>query len=586
MKFPILSRNLGIEEYLITMHFRLSKVGLKSKILVYIVFVSIIPMVAVSIESSQNLQNIIFEEKRTALKAHADICLSQLNYTYSQFLNGAFDNESEAQKSALSAIREFRYGKDFQDYFWIQGERNETAFMIMHPYFPGLADDLETEMSEEANLVMSIALNEVNEVDEDPNEGFIEYDWPLYNDSTVLVPKLSFIKHFLPWNWVVGTGVYIDDVDIIVRSNLIDRLIFIFSIYVVIGTVIVVLIWRDLHERDLAQKSKLRLTKILETTSDLVAMATTDLKISFINKAGRNLIGLAEDEDISSLVIPNFHPPEVSNYIKETLIPIAIQKGMSVGETRLLTKKMQEIPVSQVIMAHKNPKGKLEYLSTIIRDISDLKNSETTLKQALHDKDVLLREIHHRVKNNLQIISSLIRLQKPAVDLTNVKQFNQDFQNRIRTMSLLHEILYNSSDFEIIYLDEYVNLLVKYLQDSYPENSQNVTFQTIIDPIEIDLSQAISCGLIINEIISNSIKYAFPNGEKGVIEIKIWLENKNEIYMEIRDYGKGINPKINFPNDSTLGLQLIAGLTNQLNGTVSLDRENGTCYKIEFKKSI
>lgn len=568
------------------MQLRLSKIGLKTKILIYIIFVSIIPMVAVSIESSQNLHNIIFDEKKTSLKFQADICLSQINYTYTQFLNGDFANESEAQKCALDIVRELRYGSNLQDYFWIQGERKETAYMIMHPYFPGLAEEIESEMSEEANLVMADVLIEINEEDEDPNEGFIEYDWSLYDDSTVLVPKLSFIKKFIPWDWIVGTGVYVDDVDTIVRTHLIQRLIFVFSIYLVIGTIIVLLIWRDLQERDLAEKSKLHLTKILESTSDFVSTSTADFKITFLNKAGRRLIGINEFADISTMEIPNFHPPDTFQYIKEIAIPSAIENNMWMGETQLLTKDMQIVPTSQVIMAHRNSKGKLEYLSTIIHDVSHLKKTEIFLKQALHEKDVLLREIHHRVKNNLQIISSLIRLQKPTLDITNVRKFNHDFQNRIRTMSLLHEILYKSSDFEKIYLDEYVKLLVKYLQDSYPENAQALIFQTKMESIKIDLNQAINCGLIINEIISNSIKYAFPKGMTGIIEIEIWMDNLNDVNMKIGDNGTGIDSTIKFPSDSTLGLQLIAGLTNQLTGTVNLNREKGTCYEIKFKKSI
>ncbi len=222
-------------------------------------------------------------------------------------------------------------------------------------------------------------------------------------------------------------------------------------------------------------------------------------------------------------------------------------------------------------------------------DITKRKSVELQIKASLREKEVLLREIYHRVKNNLQVVSSLLNLQSGYVHDPRDKEIFVESQNRIRSMSLVHENLYKSPDLARIDFKYYVRNLVNDLIRSYGVPSDQIEVMLDINDIELGVDVAIPCGLMINEIVSNSLKHAFaapsPSGKKWEITVRLKLENDVLYRLEVADNGVGFAGKSDqFTDPATLGLQLINILAGQLNGKLSVDHENGTGYVVEFRK--
>jgi two-component sensor histidine kinase len=219
---------------------------------------------------------------------------------------------------------------------------------------------------------------------------------------------------------------------------------------------------------------------------------------------------------------------------------------------------------------------------SVYRDITSFKCEEDEIKRALKEKVTMLKEIHHRVKNNLQIAASLLRLQSGYVKDEESRQYFQDSQNRIRSMAIVHEKLYRSDDFESIDLKLYVNRLIEDLIDSLNVNRRLTEVNTEIDDIKLELDRTIPIGLIINEIITNSFKYAFPKGKKGKVNLKISNDTSNhQLVINIGDNGSGLPQGFDPQKLNSLGIQLVYTLAEgQLSGNVKLCGKKGTKYEI------
>ncbi len=206
------------------------------------------------------------------------------------------------------------------------------------------------------------------------------------------------------------------------------------------------------------------------------------------------------------------------------------------------------------------------------------------------EKELLLKEIHHRVKNNLQVVSSLLRLQSKQLRDEQPKEMFRDSQNRIKSMALIHEKLYKARDLSKIDFARYVSKLGVYLFQSYSINPATVQLEINVDSIFLDIDTAIPCGLIINELVSNSLKYAFPSPatRPGEQPAKIWidlhLDSNHQFVLTVGDNGRGLPPTIDIYQSKSLGLQLVTRLVEQLNGRIEIDRSQGTTFTIIFVK--
>nr|WP_323808652.1 histidine kinase dimerization/phosphoacceptor domain -containing protein [Nostoc sphaeroides] len=209
-------------------------------------------------------------------------------------------------------------------------------------------------------------------------------------------------------------------------------------------------------------------------------------------------------------------------------------------------------------------------------------NAQVKLKNALAEKEVLLKEVHHRVKNNLQIVSSLLQLQSQTLKDPEAIKALRESQNRIESISLIHKNLYTSANIGQIDVAEYIENLAASLLISYQILPGKIGLETDIDSVNLNVDQAIACGLVINELISNAFKHAFPNQEAGIISIA--LRNAgNNIEMTIRDNGIGLPDNLDWTTTDSLGLSLVYDLvTEQLEGDITIERNHGTVFKIQF----
>lgn len=229
---------------------------------------------------------------------------------------------------------------------------------------------------------------------------------------------------------------------------------------------------------------------------------------------------------------------------------------------------------------------KQENIFAAVIDITETKAAEEALQKSLQEKEVLLREIHHRVKNNLQIIYSLLDLQLESVESKELFKFFQNLKDRVRSMALIHEKLYQTGDFSQIDMKDYITTLVDYLYNSYIKYSGEPEFEIEVEDIKLPIDSAIPCGMIISELISNSLKYAFPsscNIEEPRISLKFKRINETEYELCIADNGIGIPKDYDIENSQSLGLQLIGMLTQNLNGKLTRANNLGTGFRIIWK---
>lgn len=230
-----------------------------------------------------------------------------------------------------------------------------------------------------------------------------------------------------------------------------------------------------------------------------------------------------------------------------------------------------------------NPEGKPLRSVGIVQDITDRKQAEEKIRRSLEEKEVLLREIHHRVKNNMQIVSSLLMLQSRNIEDKKYKDMFIDSQNRINSMALIHEKLYQSESIAQINFKEYISDIVSNIFESYSIKS-NIKIDINVENIPIKIDYAVPCGLIINELVTNSLKYAFPDDRQGNIQISVKKEDNNMIRLSISDDGIGIPKDMDIRNTKSLGLHLVTALAEaQLHGKIILNREKGTEFQIRFE---
>jgi two-component sensor histidine kinase len=222
-------------------------------------------------------------------------------------------------------------------------------------------------------------------------------------------------------------------------------------------------------------------------------------------------------------------------------------------------------------------------LSGLIVDITEQKQAEENMRASLREKEVLLKEIHHRVKNNLQIISSLLSMQSRRVKDAHILDVLKESQNRVQTMALIHDRIYRSADLSRVDLRDYITRLVNELYISYGVDPGRVRLHTDLEEVQMGIETAIPCGFIINELVSNCLKHAFPSGKRGHLRISLSSGTGNTIRLTVSDDGVGLPRGFDFTKTESLGLQLVCGLVTQLRGTIELGKDAGTEFRIEFR---
>lgn len=242
-------------------------------------------------------------------------------------------------------------------------------------------------------------------------------------------------------------------------------------------------------------------------------------------------------------------------------------------------------PPNKIGQYLKLDKKKHAHEAVTIPSFLERKTIEEKVKASLTEKEVLIKEVHHRVKNNLQIVSSLLSLQAESISDKQARDKYIESISRIKTMAIIHEQLYRSKNLSKINAEEYFSELVRYISETYNVNSKvKVNLRIKVREKFIDIDKAIPCGIIINELLSNAFKYAFPDNKSGEVKVELRsIVNPNyHCRLIVEDNGVGIKGKINFKNPETLGLQLINSLTDQLDGKLEVNMEKGTGFTFFF----
>ncbi len=336
------------------------------------------------------------------------------------------------------------------------------------------------------------------------------------------------------------------------------------------------------HAEKALQENEEKYRSLFESDPDYTLLLDMNGIILDANKAAVKFTGLSKKELIGK-------------HLKK--LGISIKEYVDLKEKFFLTLKGQDVKPSVSILVNQKgennwvesqfvPIKKNEDISSVLliaTDITKKKRATDQLKSSVEEKEILLKEIHHRVKNNMQIISSLLNLQTQYIDDDGAADILKESQNRVKSMAMLHEKLYQSKNFTHIKFEDYVKSLVSDLFFTYSTSLDQVRLTIEVDDLSLNLETAVPLGLIISELVSNCLKHAFPHGRNG--EIHVSLKDHNGNYeLIVSDDGIGLQQNLEFENTKSLGLQLVHNLTNQIDGEITIDSSHGTKFKIVFKE--
>ena len=327
------------------------------------------------------------------------------------------------------------------------------------------------------------------------------------------------------------------------------------------------------------QESELKYRSLVESSEDSIYLVDRNCKYLFMNSKHLSRLG-SQMEQIIGRKYGEFHcqeeKKELTKRVKKTL-----ETGKPLSYEYRSNKDNKYF--IRTLTPVKDPKtGIATNIAVISKDITERKQAEEQIKASLREKEVLLKEIHHRVKNNMQVISSLLKLQSNYIKDKEALEMFKDSQNRIRSMALVHEKLYQTMDLARIEFAGYVQSLTGHLLSFYRLEPNVIKLNIDVKDIFLNINTAFPCALITNELISNALKHAFPGERRGEVKISIKYISEKEIELMVTDNGVGFPKNIDFRNTESLGLQLVLTLVEQLEGTIKLHRGKGTALKIRF----
>ncbi|MCK9152070.1 histidine kinase N-terminal 7TM domain-containing protein [Methanobacterium alcaliphilum] len=320
---------------------------------------------------------------------------------------------------------------------------------------------------------------------------------------------------------------------------------------------------------------------LTELSPDSIAVLI-DNKIVFANNASAILLGAESSQELIGKEILSFIHPDFEEISKKRLNEVLVErKSLDFIEERIITLNGEEkdIEIGDVpIIFNNQPAAQI-----VVRDITERKKLESQLKKSLNEKDLMMKEIHHRVKNNLMVIQSLLNLQSKYIKDEQALNIFKESQNRAKSMALIHQRLYQSTDLKRIEFGEYTRALTMDLFRSYVRDGSKIHLNIEVEKVMLDINTAIPLGLILNELVSNVLKYAFPSDMVGNLNVKFHQDNSG-YRLIVSDDGVGIPEGLDYEDSDSLGLKLIYNLSEQIGAKVTLDRSKGTHFEIRFKE--
>jgi PAS domain S-box-containing protein len=335
---------------------------------------------------------------------------------------------------------------------------------------------------------------------------------------------------------------------------------------------------RKKSEEALKQREGL-FSKLFNSTPIGIALLNAHREVEMVNDGFEQLFGYRESElrglELDKLIVPEKRKEEAQRLNESDRVKEVTEKRIRKDGT-ILDVIIYAVPV----IVEKSVVG----IYGIYVDITDRKKAEEQVHKSLREKEMLLAEIHHRVKNNLAVITGLLELQSYSAENESAKLILKDSQMRVNSIAMVHEKLYQSEDFSEVDIKQYFEELVAIIHKTMSRAATRVEISLQIKPIKLPITQAIPCGLLLNEILTNSYKHAFTGREKGLITVQLTQSN-NQLLLTIKDDGIGLpnTPELNI--HTSMGMTLIKTLAKQLEATFSHRSENGAVFEFAFEKS-
>jgi len=320
---------------------------------------------------------------------------------------------------------------------------------------------------------------------------------------------------------------------------------------------------------------------LIENQGEGTAILDLDGRFLFCNQAGDEIFGVQKG-DLVGRNLQDFTSADVFQLFKDQA------ENSQIGEKETYEHEIKRIDgASRFLMTTATTwlfnEGRIVRLFCIFRDMTEEKFTEEYLKTSLQEKEIMLKEIHHRVKNNLQVISSLLNLQSMYNDDEKSISMFKESRDRVKSMALIHEKLYQSKDFAHIDFADYLKRLVTGLINTYDSKEKPINLYFQVEETYLGIDQAVPCGLIVNEIITNAMKHAFIESGEGEISIGLTIKDDDCIEITIKDNGRGIPEDFDIQKSESLGMKLVATLAEQLQAKLDISNDNGTVFKFSFK---
>jgi len=338
------------------------------------------------------------------------------------------------------------------------------------------------------------------------------------------------------------------------------------------------------RQEEKIRKSEEMLQEIFNRVAD--ALFIVDFKTQIITDCNQKAVEMLQIEGKAGVIGKAINSVKVKNDFKNqfwlTFLK-DIKSNNQSAESEIFSSKNETIWGSLAATIFSQDGKDLILLR--IADVTFQKNSEEQIRQALHEKEILIQEIHHRVKNNMAVISSLLQLQTGYIKDPVLIDVFKDSQSRIKSMALIHEKLYQSKTLAKVEMESYIKELARTLLFTYNSRRADIRINTFVDNVFLDINSAVPCGLIINEIISNACKHAFVGRDSGVIEIH-FSKSENQYNLELKDNGIGLPANTNFSDFKSLGMSLVHALSSQLGAHLEIKTDQGLSFSLNFIEKI
>jgi PAS domain S-box-containing protein len=487
---------------------------------------------------------------------------------------------SNAKKLALKILEDQRYGENSEFYFFIT---DLNPVLLMHPFQKDLTEKFVGDYSDSEGKFI---FTEMVEIVDDLGEGYLEYLWQLPYSEDLIIEKKSFVKLYEPWGWIIGTGFYLDQL-----SSEINSLFLMITILSLIVLIIVIIISIYIIKQRIALsrqnvfyarsfiESEQRYKNLIDRMNDGFVLVDTNRIIQLVNQKFCEMVGKSHQEVIHKSIIHFINEDERANF--DSNIRLRTEGIYDTYETELIGENDRIITAIVSPMGLFNDNAELQGSFAVYTDISALKETQKALIKSISEKEMLIKEIHHRVKNNLQIIISLLNFQKKKDNSDEVNELIRDSESRIFSMALVHELLFESPRLDSVNMKNYLVRLVENLFVVFQIDTRRLNIYIDFIEMKSSLEKVTLVGLIISELFFmfyNNLLAAASTDNTHLNISSVVTNGMYSIFFEVKE----IMIPETVSTDDCLGLNLIKALTQQLGAEFNIresSSRDGQVYK-------